>query len=537
MRKYKIMIIDDHIDRRIDMWRDFFTNNSIDNMNLNYESKIEFKRKAGPEFDIIYPESGELLDEFIRDNKVDGYFLDVYLEDEDNWEIKDVLHLIEQYNPKAPIFVYSSKWKDKEVVEEVTKAFRSSFLGRTPNSFYDTNTIESIVESFRKATNIRHLNRIRVERMLINNMIDSAFGKTRKKLNPGNEEIAILHISDIQYGDKKMTGFSDTIWSEVKRVCQNLIKNKDINEINLVAITGDISMHGKQEEFNMAIKDMDEYLFKKLWPKEVENGEYKERILIVPGNHDFDLNFCTLDYLNSENGPNEGDRQIDFIKAANMLSDSGRKKINDYHDMGFAAFSNYAYSVTGNPIYIQRNHLNFVVDNFTNWGLKILCINTCDGISAEKTNGVEIDEGELKEILNSFDQSDYNYTTLILSHHSPNMISSLKDEEKKNFDISVKQLCNITNAALWLGGHRHISHEDEQKTSFGSIEIFEAPTISLIEEWKETEEEVTLKGGDKVTAYRGFQIIKLKLNNEGKRNIEKLLFIFDQNGIAKPVHS
>lgn len=127
MRKYKIMIIDDHIDRRIDMWRDFFTNNSIDNMNLNYESKIEFKRKAGPEFDIIYPESGELLDEFIRDNKVDGYFLDVYLEDEDNWEIKDVLHLIEQYNPKAPIFVYSSKWKDKEVVEEVTKAFRSSF--------------------------------------------------------------------------------------------------------------------------------------------------------------------------------------------------------------------------------------------------------------------------------------------------------------------------------------------------------------------------------------------------------------------------
>lgn len=535
MKKYTVMIIDDYIDKRLTMWTDFFTNRPIKNaINLNEQEKHILKQSAGVEYNMIYPQSGDILNEYIRDNKTDAYFLDVYLTDEDGWNIENALYSIKEYNPKAPIFVYSSQWRDRAVVSDVSTAFRNSFLGRTANFFYDTNEINSIVESFRTGVQTNRptqLKKIKQQRKIIKDMIDSAFGKTTKEILSDNEDIVILHISDIQYGDKNMTDFAYTIWSEVKRVCQELQHHGYIKGIDLVAITGDIAMHGKKNEFKMARENMDEYLFKKLWPKESENEKFRERILMVPGNHDYDLNFCTLDYLNSEN--KEDSRTIDFEKAGYMLQDLNRKKINDYHDMGFAAFGEFAYMVTGNPIYIQQNHYNFIIDTFTNWGLKIICINTCDGISAEHTNGVKINKNDLTKIVNSFGAEDYECTTLILSHHSPNISDSLPESEKKKFQTNVTQLINSTKADLWLGGHTHISSDNEQKTSLGSIKILEAPTISLTEDWKTKEEKITLKGGEKVTPYRGFQIIILKKQKDNEREIERKIYMFDENGVAK----
>lgn len=535
MEKYTIMIIDDHIERRIDMWMDFLTNRPIDNSTtLSNDEKLSFKKKIGIEFNVIYPQD-EVLTEFIKRHSADAYFLDVYLADNEGWNIESALNSIREYNPRVPIFVYSSQWKEKEVVSDVTQAFRQSFIGRTANYFYDTFNINNIVDKFRKVTKINQLGYIKRERKLIIDMIDGAYKKTQKELASCEGDISILHISDIQYGDENMTDYQETIWSEVKRICQEMKEKDEISGIDLVAITGDISMHGKREEFSIAKENMDKYLFEKLWPDEVENRAYRERILIVPGNHDFDLNFCTLDYLNSVNCSEKGSRKIDFNKASNMLLEENRKKQNDYHDMGFSAFANYAYSVTGNEHYIKYNHYNFVVNTFTNWGLKIVCINSCDGINAEKTNGVDINGNELREILNSYEQKDYNYITLILSHHTPKILDDMSEDEKNKFKVKITQLINTTRATLWLGGHRHISDVDEQPSAFGSIKIYEAPTISLKEDWKKELKETVLEGGEKTHTYRGFQIIKLKRERDRQDSIKKIVFMFNEEGTAKRV--
>ena len=64
------------------------------------------------------------------------------------------------------------------------------------------------------------------ERKFIQDMIVKAYGKTEKTPFSEQEDIAILHISDIQSGDANTTRYNANIWAEVARVCQELKDEK-----------------------------------------------------------------------------------------------------------------------------------------------------------------------------------------------------------------------------------------------------------------------------------------------------------------------
>lgn len=541
MYRYKIMIIDDQIEKRIDNLSDFFTNVPLDiNKRLSEEQREAYKRQIGLEYEVIYPLGHEILDEYVKANTADAYFLDVYLENEEDpennvgWNLGKALSAIYTHNPKAPIFMYSTDWRDRDVLKKVTDEFRQCFPGKTASYFYDLNNIVAIVEGFREAARASQIEKISRERKFIKNMIVKAYGKTEKEPFSRDKDVAILHISDIQYGDRNTTEYNMNLWAEVARVCKELTREKRISGIDLLAITGDISMHGKSEEMKMAVDDLEEDLFKKLWADEFESKKYQERILLVPGNHDYDLNFCTADYLVSENGPNKGDRTIDFEKAGNSLLDGNRKKINNYHTMGLTAYKDFAYRITGNPVYYQKKYLNYVENRYTSWNMRFICLNTCGGICAEKTNGISIDQEEVREIINgNYDDKCY---TIVLSHHSPLFENELKDEEKERFHVSCTSIINSCRVNVWLGGHRHIQKDEAKLTTAQKVEVYDASTVSLKEHWaSDPDYKVQTVDGKIVKSRRGFQIIILKNDQMGSYEPSLIKYVFDEDGVAKKV--
>lgn len=521
------MIIDDEIRERMEIFENFFSNKSLyKNKDLSELQKKEYESISYGEFEICYPlESDGPLQEYIEQNKVDAYFLDVYYEKISGWSLEGIFRDIKYNHPEAPIFIYSMDWKKKSVLDDVTKAFRNSFPGKTATYFYDLEQMTELAENFKEAVSKTQIQNMGQERKFIKKMIDQSCGRTIERPYSPQGDVVILHISDIQYGDANSTHYKNNIWREVSDVCNKLKSDKEISGIDLLAITGDITMHGRQEEMDMAQSDL-KYLFKGLWEDEYKKGDYKERILIVPGNHDFDLNYCVLDYFNATNEKDK--RCIDFNYIAKELAEETRKIKNDYHLYGWSAYKDFVYEVTNNSIIYQRehSHLNYINNRFVNWNLQFICLNTCDGITAEKTNGVRMDENEIENILNN--NKEKGHYTIVLSHHSPLIMDTLEKDDKKKFETQYKSIIHSCRAQLWLSGHRHIHAKGKEKLLKDSCKIYESATIRLDEDWGKEEVE-TEEGG--IISHRGFQIIKLeKKDNEFVPQLIK--YVFNDEGIA-----
>lgn len=534
MNKYKIMLIDDDLKTRWENLSAFFTNTILDNCEKIKETeKGYYSKKLVVEFDIVMPQKSEFLDEFIKKNKVDAYVLDVLYE-EAGWEkckLQNILGYIRVHNPQAPIFVYSLDWQSKAILHEVSSAFRNGFPGKMVSYYYDLKEINEIVLDFINSGKEEDLDRVIHERNFIREVIARHQGRTIKIPKSQEGDVSILHISDIQYGDKNTTEYKVGLWKEIVRTCKKMQRDQRIAGIDLLAITGDITMHGRRKERVEAERDLCT-LFEDLWEDEYENGSYKERILLVPGNHDYDLNYCVMDYLGVEN--KNGSREIDFDKIIENLK--SRKKMNDsnYTSEGFAEFRKFAYEITGNDFFLSSANLNYVEKRFKDWNLRFICLNTADGIRAEKTNGVKLfGEDYCNQIIRSEDWDD-DIFTIALSHHTPTFKTKLEGEEQSKFSIACNSIMQTCGIRLWLGGHRHLHGRKEEVDKIYPCTICESATVRLEEKWADEDAyKVNTEKGE-ITSHRGFQIINLKKQQSGFK-VEITKFVFNEFGGALEV--
>lgn len=124
----------------------------------------------------------------------------------------------------------------------------------------------------------------------INQLLNRFYRKSLSKKEP-DEPLLLLHIGDMQFGDKHFSTISK-VASE--RILANFIVNNLKLNVDFVAITGDIAYSGLQSEYILAeewLRSLCKYLF----PEEFHN--YGERILLVPGNHDVNISFSISDHL------------------------------------------------------------------------------------------------------------------------------------------------------------------------------------------------------------------------------------------------
>lgn len=275
-------------------------------------------------------------------------------------------------------------------------------------------------------------------------------------------------------------------------------------------ITGDIAMSGKKAEYKEAGEELKTF-FKRLWGGDV--ATIKDRVVMVPGNHDFDINACVLEYFKATN--KEKERTIDFDSVIEQIEKN--KEIeqqdidNKYQRLGLQAFREFAYELTQDEKYICSENLDFIVNKFNNWGLRFICLNSVFKINAKKTNAAAINMESIKNICNEIGNNE-ELLTIVLTHHTSLSAEFLDQTEGEKIKNALNTLRRSANAKIVMGGHRHKNQKEEDSNSANkTLHTLEAASLRVEEEAK--------------NYIRGFGLLTI---NKSLENAELQYFIFDK---------
>ena len=156
--------------------------------------------------------------------------------------------------------------------------------------------------------------------------------------------------------------------------------------------------------------------------------------------------------------------------------------------------------------------MNFVIENFLDWGIRFIILDSISNVNINETNHVEFNKNEINKLVDNISESQYdnNIFNIVVSHHTE-MFFEKGDEQIAVLD----QLKNSLNCKLFLGGHRHISANKESETSDDKKYIvIEAASLRVDDESDEY--------------VRGFNVIQLNRTNEQINSIIEKQFIFDK---------
>ena len=247
------------------------------------------------------------------------------------------------------------------------------------------------------------------------------------------EDVCILHISDPQYGDKGTDNWSAYVEKDIGQY----VRYKLDLDIHLIAITGDISFSGQVSEFMMAEEKLPK-LFNFFFPNK---SDWRERVLIVPGNHDVNLRLAAADLLNI--GIKDG-----------KLSVNKRKKLIDgspHRKFALAPFRNFAWRLTGDPRWKESDELNWVNDSFKHLGLRFFMLNSVSNLDCISHQKAGFKSNVIDELKGGEEDQPFG---IAFSHHGP------PEKEYSGADIldewpETAGFLNNREIKLFIHGHGH----------------------------------------------------------------------------------
>lgn len=241
-------------------------------------------------------------------------------------------------------------------------------------------------------------------------------------------KITWLHISDIHLNIQHEFDVK-IVLDELLKDITNQIKNNDLQP-DFIVVTGDISFSSKPEEYELAKKFFDDLLEATSIPK--------DRLFIVPGNHDVDrktLKSISLDI---------GKTLIDRDKTNESLGDDEERSfiLGRFHN--YKNFINEYFKDQG--IHFDENTY-FYVKKISVAGLKIGIL----GLNSSWLSSSDADRGRLqlgeRQIRKTLDDSrDVDFRVALLHHP----FDWLQDFERGYVDSLLFDNCQFI-----LNGHMH----------------------------------------------------------------------------------
>lgn len=525
MKKYKLLIIDDDFkveeETRAKTIEKYFTNEWII-QNPKLSNKDEIIEKLPTEFELLFCATMDEFEEKINIKDIHAFFIDYVLYNHERTQetgdfgkdgFKNVLHAIKDMRSSVPVYIYSSKWTET-LVYKLLEDFNTVFTNKKlPNQLLTFRNFENAINDCRlnqmpPAWN--KINNVEKARKQIWDIIATANNHVQFQPSSPSGDIVILHISDLQFGDKNTTKNEVGMWNDMVAAIQYYLEEKNLKNVDLVLITGDIAMTGKKAEYKEASEELKTF-FERLWGKDV--ATIKDRVVMVPGNHDFDINTCVLEYFKATNKENE--RTIDFdlvIEEIEKNKGIGKRDVdNEYQRLGLQAFREFAYELTQDEKYICSENLDFIVNKFNNWGLRLICLNSVFKINAKKTNEAAINMESIRNICKEIGSNE-ELLTIVLTHHTTLSAEFLEETEGANIKKTLDTLRRSANAKIVMGGHRHKNEKEENSNS--------------AKKTLHTLEAASLRVEDESDNYvRGFGLLTINKNLE---NADLQYFIFDK---------
>ncbi len=312
-----------------------------------------------------------------------------------------------------------------------------------------------------------------------------------------SDKSIILHLSDLQFGgDSAGTAYNDN--SRIVKFLHEQSISPDF-----IVITGDIADKGAKDEFSSAIQWI-EQLAKELWNIDGEL-QYNERqkIIIVPGNHDYDISVCASDLYRFKFGESDKDA---FDRIGEPIDFKHQK-------LGFSNFIDFACSLTKEDRWFRYldksiNHN----DRFVNFGINFIEFNSVYKITSRSCenrfdefycNLTNYSDRELKCNYKRFE----DVINILIMHNPPEDYRKSTRSGEMSWNI-FQTLVQDNEINLCLYGHTHdLKYAYELKDNGGDyckkLICVPAPTVRLAAASR-TED-----------ANRGFNVIELQ-KKDGK---------------------
>jgi predicted phosphodiesterase len=367
----------------------------------------------------------------------DGYLLDVFLERGD-WGEVNAVELIEDSIAKAPrsapVFLISSLWGDERILDVLKQIGDSSakvvqYLpwGEFEQATSNTDTSKQRTEALRKKITFE---------------LDRWHARTGFHPSP-DDTIRLLILADIQYGDPATDPSAPFAEHRIARSLKEKGKRPD-----LILIAGDITLSGAPDQFQLAEERILKDLVGSLWGgNNIERN--KERIIVVPGNHDVNLRFSECDNVKF----NLDDKQLVQIEGEKHIAETTDRHSN----YALEPFKRFAYNVTNDRRWIKDSHLSWVDRRFLNCGLCFFILNSVHALSSQDPKQASLSEKALRDITRSIEEADWNSSyNIAISHHGLRPAGKPTTEtEISNWDSHTKEFLSLHKMDLWVYGHYH----------------------------------------------------------------------------------
>lgn len=295
----------------------------------------------------------------------------------------------------------------------------------------------------------------RVQRILFE--IDRVM-ETTEWLRNCDEEIWMLHISDLQFGGKGLPHTPEPLVQLIERTLESFVNGRVSSEEEgsrqfpwMALITGDLSQRGRPDELAQA-SDFRTKLFDMLsgLRSDMRGAAGNAQVVIIPGNHDVNWDIARAQNLHVKG------KQILFDKAKKL------KDLQFIKQYSWAPFIEMPLRPSGRKLDWVWDPGYDIVNLKKELGVILVCYNSSlqsvDHMS--KVGTVTLKRlTELAKTLKVLD-ADKSSTRILLVHHSlsPNTKS---DDQLKLFDAQdersqlIDQLSRVCGFAVVVTGHIH----------------------------------------------------------------------------------
>lgn len=318
-----------------------------------------------------------------------------------------------------------------------------------------------------------------------------------------NDPIQILFLSDLQFGERnqacsvKKSTLSDLMLREIP----SFLSNRGIR-VDLVVVTGDIAEYGLPSEYEKAtnwLKNLCERLWGKFDP---------DRLLLVNGNHDYNLSINALNHFRFKYGSEP--IEMETLKDEDCLK--------DYTMMAFYPYKKFLDDITNET----HDDLTYYNDKFYHLGIRFLHLNVMEGYNVQRSKGTffNVSDETFNEIIDK-EQANYdgNPFTIILSHASP---AELGYNNHSVLDGRWSQCVNAFKrfkSALFLHGHIHVEDTLNRIRLEQNALLYTSCTPTL------------LSNPEQTGNARGFKLVTLTRKNK------KVVKVTDKLFRVTPLHS
>ncbi len=412
---FKLLIIDDDI-RRKDALELLFKYDLFV-LEFVFDKRSLFQKKLLPfEYDCIFCDIS--LDIWASDGDINNMF-------------KTVVSFI---GNKIPLVIYSSDFKQ-------VSYWTNNLLSEKFNLIY-TIALKQISEIEKTELTLEPY--IEKSQIICNNIfirLNAINGYSILK-KTDDQEISILHISDLQFGDKDQhVELSNTFASALKRE----ISNKKISEVDFIVITGDIAYDGSPSQYKNAaiwITNLCECIL---------GEDFQDRILLAPGNHDINLSLCSLNKYKYKFPNDETNINNVELELRELIT-------SEYTFYSLDPFKDFAYNLTKDVNWLNNDSLSFINNKFCYLGFRFMHLNT---LNPDRQLGNINPEFSINRAFITKIQKENSLlnkselSTIVITHPSPKYLGCEIDENGPDMWTTISSFFKDINVDLYLYGHRH----------------------------------------------------------------------------------